>query len=178
VPEIVAMVLADVAGFGGLNEDQIPWFVRHFFGLVANTVRAEDGLLTVDTRGDGLYLVYSTLQGAARCSLDLRDAVRRTNWADKALPAELKLRISLHAGPAYRHFDPVTRRLSYTGAQVTYAARIEPITPENTVYASEPFVALAALEADNPLRFRYVGKLTLPKNYGEFPLYLVDRRDD
>src|SRR5262249_13124630 len=101
VPEIVAIVFADVAGFGKMDEEQIPKFVHHFFGMASDLATKKPGLLTLETRGDGLYLAFSTLGDAAHCALELRDQVRDTHWGEKGLPPDLSVRISLHAGPAF-----------------------------------------------------------------------------
>jgi hypothetical protein len=39
------------------------------------------------------------------------------------------LRIALHAGPVYRHINPITGHTDYIGTHVSHTARIEPITP-------------------------------------------------
>jgi class 3 adenylate cyclase len=62
----------------------------------------------------------------------------------RRMPADLNLRIALHAGPVYEFNDPVTGSRSYSGTHVSRAARIEPVTPPGQVYASKAFAALAA----------------------------------
>jgi len=45
------------------------------------------------------------------------------------MPADLNLRIALHAEPVYEFNDSVTGSRSYGGTHVSRAARIEPIIP-------------------------------------------------
>jgi hypothetical protein len=93
-----------------------------------------------------LFLVFEGIGDAGRCALDLADCVRSTDWKSKGLPGNLSLRTALHAGPVYLCTDPVTRLPNCIGTHVSHAARIEPITPANEVYASEAFAALAVAQ--------------------------------
>ena len=89
---------------------------------------------------------------------------------------ELGVRIGLHAGPAYPFTDPVTQRPNFIGTHVSQAARIEPITPPNQVYASQHFAALAAVVPTRTFHCEYVGQTPLAKDFGTFPMYVVRRR--
>jgi class 3 adenylate cyclase/tetratricopeptide (TPR) repeat protein len=175
-PEIRALLFADAEGFSKLSDEEVPLFVRHFLGL-AGRLAAESAHrpLTKNTWGDGLYFVFSNVRDAGQFALDLRDAVRNTDWLKHGLPG-LNLRIGLHAGPVYACRDPVTQRTNYIGADVSRAARIEPITPTGQIYASQSFAALAAAEGVKEFRCDYVGQTSMAKKYGTFPTYVVLRR--
>ena len=67
-------------------------------------------------------------------------------------------------------------RDNYFGSSVTKAARIEPVTPPGTVYASEAFAASLAAIGPSDYTLEYVGRLTLAKGYGESRIYRLDRR--
>jgi len=173
--EIRALLFADAHGFSELSDEQVPLFVQHFLGLAGRL--ASDSLhkpLMKNTWGDGLYFVFSSVSDAGQFALDLRDGVASTDWPTKGLPS-LNLRIGLHAGPVYACTDPVTLRANYIGAQVSRAARIEPITPTGQVYASQYFAALAAAEGVKEFRCDYVGQTSMAKKYGVFPTYVVRR---
>jgi class 3 adenylate cyclase len=176
VPEIRALLFADAEGFSKLTDEEVPLFAQYFLGL-AGRLAAESvhRPLTKNTWGDGLYFVFSNVRQAGQFALDLRDAVRDTDWLKHGLPG-LNLRIGLHAGLVYSCRDPVTDRISYIGANVSRAARIEPITPTGQVYASQTFAALAAAEGVKELRCDYVGQTSMAKKYGTFPTYVVLRR--
>jgi class 3 adenylate cyclase len=175
--EIRALLFADVEGFSKLNDEEIPRFVHHFLGLVGKLLgESARKPLMRNTWGDGLYFVFSNVRDDGQFALDLRDLVRSTDWADKGLP-NLNLRIGLHAGPVYSCTDPVTLRTNYIGPHVSWAARIEPITPTGQVYASHAFAALAAVEGVREFRCNYVGQTPMAKQYGTFPTYVVLRRN-
>jgi class 3 adenylate cyclase/tetratricopeptide (TPR) repeat protein len=175
-PEIRALLFADAEGFSKLTDEEVPLFAQHFLGL-AGRLAAESPHrpLTKNTWGDGLYFVFSNVRDAGQFALDLRDVVRNTDWSKHGLPA-LNLRIGLHAGPVYSCCDPVTQHTTYIGANVSRAARIEPITPTGQVYASQTFAALAAAEGVKEFRCDYVGQTSMAKKYGTFPTYVVLRR--
>jgi class 3 adenylate cyclase len=176
VAEIRALLFADAEGFSKLSDEEVPRFVEHFLGLAGSL--AEESVhqpLVKNTWGDGLYFVFEHVREAGLFALELRDRVQRTDWAARGLP-NLNLRIGLHAGPVYLCTDPVTQRRTYTGAHVSRAARIEPITPVGQVYASQPFAALAAAQGVEEFSCAYVGRTPMAKKYGSFPTYVVDRR--
>jgi class 3 adenylate cyclase len=172
--EVKALLFADVHHYSHLNESQIPTFVREFMGTVADTLGT--GRLAPDIRytwGDALYFVFPSAEAAARYALQLQDALLAKRWVRLGLPADLSLRIALHAGPALRCMDPIQRERNYIGSHVSWAARIEPVTPPGQVYASEPFAALASIEQASHVTCEYVGATILAKGYGTYPLYRV-----
>jgi adenylate cyclase len=145
-----------------LNEDQLPVFVNEFLQSVAD-LHDRSGVKTGkrNTWGDGLFLVLEEIGEAGRFALDLTESIRSTDWEAKGLPANLGLRTALHAGPVYLCTDPITRELNCIGTHVSHAARIEPITPTNEVYASEVFAALAVAQGITEFSCRYVGHIPL-----------------
>jgi class 3 adenylate cyclase len=174
---IVAILFADAVGFSKLSEAEVPRFVQHFLGAIATLSRKfAKSVLTKNTWGDGLYFVFSDVQAAGRFALALADLVSNTDWKRRGLPAEISLRIGLHAGPVYEFDDPITGHRSYTGTHVSRAARIEPITPRGQVYASQAFAALAAAHGTNDFVCDYVGQTPMAKGYGTLPTYHVRAR--
>jgi len=173
---IRAMLFGDVKGYSKLSDVELLRFAREVMQRVADVVgRHSARILSRRTAGDGLFLVFADLEIAAAVALQLRDMVAGTRWADCGLPPDLGIRISLDAGPVYAFEDPVTRRDEVCGAYVNRAARIEPITPPNEVYASEAFASLAVAGGGAAFRFDYVGQTELPKGFGVTPLYCVNR---
>ena len=173
IPEIRALLFADAEGFSKLTDEQVPLFVEHFLGLVGRLAsESAHRPLTKNTWGDGLYFVFAKVAQAGQFALELRDAVRKIDWSKHGLTG-LNLRIGLHAGPVYSCRDPVTQVTNYVGANVSRAARIEPITPTGQIYASQAFAALAAAEGVSHFRCDYVGQTSMAKKYGTFPTYVV-----
>jgi hypothetical protein len=66
---------------------------------------------------------------------------------EEPIKRALNIRIGLHTGPVLQHYNPLMRQLGFTGAHVSRAARIEPVTIPGEVYASEEFAALVELDA-------------------------------
>lgn len=174
---IMALLFGDVKGYSKLKEDQICPFVRYFFGGAAELeARSAYKPIAKNTWGDALYYVFPSVRDAGLFALELCDFVSNTDWAEVGLPAELSLRIGLHAGPVYRYSNPVTGKTSYGGTHVSHAARIEPIAPPGKVYASREFAAIASSEGVEEFACDYVGQTPLAKGYGTFPTYHVRLR--
>lgn len=171
---IVSMLFADAVGFSKLADAQIPAFMDIFLGGVARTLQ-ESGIapLYKNTWGDGLYLCFGSTLDAGRYSLVLRDYMNSVDWSARGLPAGMNVRIGLHCGPAYEMFDPVTGRTGYSGAHVSRAARIEPITPPGEVFASQDFAMMAHYERSSSFRCEYVGNMPQAKGYGQYATYSV-----
>ncbi len=175
-PVLRALLFADVVNYTHLSEEQFLPFADHFLGAVAQLLDSPGYRpLTRNTWGDALYLVFTTVEQAGQAALDLCDLVQRVDWGSKGLPADLNLRIALHAGPVSSKVDPLTGRVSYVGTHVNHTARIEPVTPPGKVYASQAFAAIAASEGQTAFCCDYVGQMPWAKHYGTFPTYSVRR---
>jgi class 3 adenylate cyclase len=174
---IVAILFADAVGFSKLSEAQVPHFVQHFLGAIADLTKTfSKSIVAKNTWGDGLYFVFSDVQAAGNFALQMTDLVSKTKWEEKGLRPELNLRIALHAGPVYEFDDPITKSISFSGTHVSRAARIEPITPPGQVYASEAFAALSAAKRVRNFTCDYVGQTPMAKGYGTLPTYHVRPR--
>jgi len=172
-----AMVFADFAGYSRLSDANVARFQQAFWSLAASAIAASGAPPDfANTWGDGLYLVYDAPHVAASFALGLRAAMDATDWRAFGLPAGSRIRIGLHAGPVFRGFDPVIGRDNFFGASVTRAARIEPVTPPGTVFASEPFAATLAASGTREFLLEYVGRVGLAKGYGEARVYRLARR--
>lgn len=165
-----SMLFADVAGYSRLHDAVIPDFQRAFLDAAASLIAAADPRpVEAKTWGDGLYLVFDGPRAATSFALAFAERAHRADWPGG-------VRIALHAGPVFRFFDPVMARDGCFGANVTRAARIEPITPPGLVYASEAFAATLRSDGADDFALEYVGALPLAKGYGESRVYRVERR--
>jgi class 3 adenylate cyclase/tetratricopeptide (TPR) repeat protein len=174
--EIKAIMFADVVGYSKLPETIIPKYVAQFNQRVSRLIADSSAApVNVNTWGDGLFFVFNGVEDAGRFALDLRELVITTDWVELGLPHQLNIRIGIHAGPVYVNFDPVIRQISFTGAHVSRAARIEPITHEGEVFASEEFAALAAADQSKGFSCDLVGTTALAKSYGLFRVYSLER---
>jgi len=186
--QVRAMLFADIVGYSRLPEAVIPDFAREFMGGVSRVIaESAHGPISVNTWGDALYFVFDRVESAGRFALELVELIEQTAWEDRGVFWEdvadgrivrrpLRLRTALHAGPVFWHFDPVVRQLTFTGAHVSRAARIEPVTAPGEVFASEEFAALAAAQSATGFACHFVGTMPLAKKYpGVFRIYRLRR---
>lgn len=172
--QVCSVLVGDFKGYGQLRDDQIREFLEQFTARAADVLdRHETEVLDRNTWGDGLTVLISDPVTAARCALELQRAAAGVDLAAHGLPTDFGLRVSLHAGPVLAVMDPVRRRQTLWGAQVTRAARIEPTTPEGDVYVTEAFAALLALVDHDGISCQYVGREATAKGHGIMPLYLL-----
>jgi hypothetical protein len=59
---------------------------------------------------------------------------------------------------------------------VNKAARIEPVTPPVTIYATEAFAACLALDPEAPFACEYIGTVTPEKHAGQVRVLSLVRR--
>ena len=174
--EVKTMLFADAVGYSRLSEDQIPLFFEHYAGAIARFNETTDFRAEhIETAGDGMYMVFDKPHAAGHYALGLSDLVNGCDWSRLGLPADLSARIGLHCGPVFVGRDPITGMPLYTGIHTSRTARIEPITPPGQVYASSAYAAVAAARGIEGLRFSYIGRTQLAKQYGALALYHVKR---
>jgi len=193
--EVKSMLFADIEGYGKLNEETIPAYIETFLGRLGRLVAtSKHAPCSVNTWGDALYAVFDFACDAGMFSLELLQMVEESgpDWLAKGLYWEsrsdrgeviqhpLNVRIGLHTGPVAMHFDPVVRRIGYTGANVSRAARIEPVAKPGQAYASEEFAAMAELHCGSNtgsgpgFMCEYAGSMALAKGYpGRYHVYRV-----
>ncbi|MBS0321428.1 MAG: hypothetical protein JSR18_12860 [Proteobacteria bacterium] len=171
------MVFADIAGYGRLADVHVAPFQTRFWALAADAIaRANVPPLVANTWGDALHLVFEQATDAADVALDLAQAFARYDWTALGLAIASPLRISLHTGPVYGARDPVTGRDNYFGSSVTLAARIEPVTPPGSVFASEACAATLAASSRGRHALEYLGMLDLAKGANPARVYRVAAR--
>ncbi|MDD2710453.1 MAG: adenylate/guanylate cyclase domain-containing protein [Verrucomicrobiae bacterium] len=174
-----AILFADVVGYSKLPDGAIPPFVQHFLASIAGLVKqAAHPPIFKNSWGDALYFVFDRVQDAGSFALEMRQMIAANDWTAKGLPKQLSVRTALHAGPIFRYFDPILRQLAFTGNHVNRTARIEPITEEGQIFASQEFAALASAQGVSEFVCLYAGQKVLPKGFGVFPIYLVLRRQE
>ncbi|MEO6929336.1 MAG: adenylate/guanylate cyclase domain-containing protein [Casimicrobiaceae bacterium] len=170
------MLFADFAGYSRLHDAFAPLFQHRFLEIGAQQVASsKTPPLEVKTWGDALYGVFEAPRDGAEFALGLLTQMQREDWTVAGLPDTSRIRIALHAGPVFLGFDPVMQRHSYFGANVTRAARIEPITPPGMIYVSEAFAGTLVASGERGYRLEYIGMLALAKAYGESRIYRLQR---
>ena len=173
-----AMLFGDLKGFSALGERQLPIFAEHVLGALAAVLdRYGPAVEFSNTWGDGLYVVLREAEAAADCALDLQRAVAQLPLARLGLPPTLGLRLGGHFGPVFPLRDPVLKRGAFMGSHVSRTARIEPVTPEGTVYVTDAFAAVLAATREPRFSCDYVGVVPAAKNYGNMRMFALSRRD-
>jgi hypothetical protein len=171
------MLFADFAGYSRLHDAFAPLFQQQFLTIGAQQVAASAAKpLDVKTWGDAIYGVFATPREGADFALGLLARMLAVDWTAAGLPDTSQMRIALHAGPVFETFDPIMGRRGYFGANVTRAARIEPITPPGMVYVSEAFASVLVASGERGYALEYIGMLPLAKDYGASRIYRLDRR--
>lgn len=181
--EIKAILFADVKNFSKLSEVQLRHYIHHYLGCVSKLIanssdQHHHGPLVCNTWGDAFYMVFESADEAGSFALKLRNALApppdgNADWVKCELPKDLNIRIALHAGPVLFFPDPILRAMSFTGRHVSFAARLEPVTPTGQIYSSEAFAAMAAMEAVTEFRCDYVGVIQAAKDFGFVRAYRV-----
>jgi len=173
---LAAILFTDFAGFSTLKETALPAFWDGVMRRVAEVLDGHEGEVECrNSWGDALYAVMPNAPAAAGIALELQDVLSRFDFATLGLDGKGGMRVGVHYGPAYRTIDHITGRTTFYGTEVSKAARIEPVTPPGAVFVTEPFAAILALEAADRFTCRYVGRIALAKNYGQFPMYRLTR---
>lgn len=171
-----AMLFGDIKGFSKLGDRDLPVFVDQILGRLADVIDSfGDAVVFRNTWGDGIFVVFEQAKVAARCAMAMQVAMAHYLADYHTLPDSLGLRLGGHFGPIYRTRDPVLKVENYFGAHVSRAARIEPVTPEGSVYVTESFAARLALDDISEFTCDYVGSHPAAKGYGNLPMYLLRR---
>ncbi len=171
-----AMLFGDIKGFSKLCDKQLPHFIEQILGQLAGVIEGfEDKISFLNTWGDGLFVVFEGVDDAAHCAMEMQRAMGELSYSSEHLPKGLALRLGCHFGPIYKTEDPILKIDNYFGAHVSRTARIEPVTPEGSVYVTEPFAAILALKQDREFACDYVGNIPAAKGYGDLSMYLLHR---
>ena len=173
---VKTMVFADVQAFSKVDEEKTTTFVDVFHG---NVSRMMDELnckpAFLNSWGDSFFGVFDDLSDALKLSMSIRDFFSNGKWDDLASDGKLDVRISMHAGPVYEEFDPILKKRNFFGRHVNQAARIEPIVLPGSVFVSETVAALISYRYQE-FDFEYAGNLELAKDFGAYPVYILQRK--
>jgi hypothetical protein len=177
-PRVIrAMLIGDISGFSKLTDEQLPTFADAVLGAFARVLGDHEADIEYrNTWGDALYVVLSDAPAAARCALDLQEAIGALDLEAVGLPPHLAFRLSGHIGPVFPIRDPVLGANAFMGSHVSRTARIEPVTPPAAVYVTEAFAAALELSGASDVGCDYVGHLPAAKDYGRLRMYRVRRQ--
>jgi class 3 adenylate cyclase/tetratricopeptide (TPR) repeat protein len=175
--DIKAILFANVVGFNALAEEQLPLFNEHFLGAASQLLSASsDKPSSVNAWGNGFYMVFDEEDQAGRFALQLRRILEpppggEADWSRHSLPADLGIRIALHAGPVFSMFNPLVRHIAFTGRHMNLAAALETTTKKGEIFTTEHFAVLASTSAHPSFFCEYIGQRTLPADAGAVRVY-------
>lgn len=173
-PELAVrtMIFADLVGSSRLAAEEIPRLLGHFLSEVR---RLMDSLglrpRLRNTWGDGVFFVFDHVEDAARLAAALARDIR---WPAPGAQQPPSVRVSLHAGPVMELHDAILERSNVFGHHVIRAARVEPVTPPGEVFATEEAAALLRATGESRFNCVYMGRISMPKGFGETPIYRID----
>ena len=174
--QLAYLLFADVQGFSELNNTQVADFVLHVLSAISKKLEKYTSIIKRNTWGDGIFIAFDSAEEAGLFALDLAELFIHQNWEKSDKLPKLAIRTALHAGPVFLCVDPITKSGNCIGTHVNHAARLEPSTSENFVFASPEFAALCSAKGVTGFSCNYIGPLKWAKNYGMFPTYVLHRK--
>jgi class 3 adenylate cyclase len=175
--EQVAILFSDISGFSAMPPALLPHFVSQVMHSLAEEVSHFKPKVK-NTWGDAIFLVFATAQEAANCALKLRDVFRNTDWTERGMPSDLKMRFALHNAYATILEDPLTGLQNAYGQHINQAARLEPVGVPNEIFATHEFKVALETHPSTLFAFDEVGKMALAKDWGETMVYRLRRSTD
>lgn len=173
--EIRSILFADYKGFSRLGERELPEFMNLIMGRIAQVLHEfGDHVEFRNTWGDAVYAIVDEPKKAAAIALALQDALEDIPRGLVPSGAVAGMRIGVHYGPIWVGTDRITGNRLWYGGEVNRTARIEPVTPVGGVYCTESFAAALLMDNCHECQFTSVGRVLLPKKYGEVELYHLE----
>jgi adenylate cyclase len=106
-----SMLFADFAGFSRLDEDRLSQFLEVVMGRIARVLdRHAEAVLTATAGATPSMCVITSPERSRGNRAGNPVGARSGIAADAGLPPEGGMRISLHHGPIFEHFDAVRAR--------------------------------------------------------------------
>jgi class 3 adenylate cyclase len=174
--EIRSILFADYKGFSRISEREMPQFMTIVMGRIAQVLHDfGDHVEFRNTWGDAIYAIVDEPKTAASMALALQDALSDIPRSLVPSGGTAGLRLGVHYGPIWVGTDRITGNRLWYGGEVNRTARIEPVTPVGGVYCTESFAAALLMDNCNTCVFTSVGRVLLPKKYGELELYRLER---
>lgn len=168
----VGLIFADIAGFRRLRDEDMPHFWEQVMGGLAQIIdRHGDKVLFRHTWGDAINVVTEDAATAAAIAVEVQACIEEVRRNGSGLLAEIELRLAAHFAPAFGGHDPVEKVDNYYGSQLSFTARIEPVTPPGMIFVTEAFAARLALEAPDRFTAEYAGEVELAKRFGKYRLF-------
>ncbi|WP_426420327.1 NUDIX domain-containing protein [Bradyrhizobium genosp. A] len=178
-----SILFADVKGYSGLDDEEMRIFSEKVLDMIADRIK-DLSISHRNTWGDGIVLVSDQISEICEAALILQDFFKNLRWSRLGL-RKLDIRISVHHGEMQESDDRLTGRPGFYGRTVVTAARVEPVTPPGRIWITETAAGLLRqhMEGSRQSETDYfaldpIGKITLPKRYGELTIAGLRRATD
>lgn len=172
----IGTLFADFAGYSRLAEHELTAFQALMIKGIADVLRPHARhILLQHTWGDAVHIVTDDAATVATVAADIHAIVDRLRPTLGGMLGKLELRLSAHYAPVHEGHDAVERSTTFFGSQLSFAARVEPVTPPGMIFVTEAFAARLALEAPERFATEYAGEIELAKRYGKYRLYSLRR---
>ncbi|EAQ28256.1 hypothetical protein NAP1_11693 [Erythrobacter sp. NAP1] len=176
--EIRSIIFADYKGFSRIGEREMPGFMDIVMGRIAEVLHSfGDHVEFRNTWGDAIYAIVDEPKTAAAIALKLQEVLADLPRGLIPSGAVAGMRLGLHYGPIWVGTDRITGNRLWYGGEVNRTARIEPVTPVGGVYCTESFAAALLMADCQDCKFTSVGRVLLPKKYGEVELFHLEGAD-
>jgi hypothetical protein len=173
---MVGLVFSDMVGFAGLGDPEIQQYWSQVVPALARGLAPlRRQILLQQTWGDALHLVTADARSAALATEALLATVRALRPHLGGRLGELEIRVGAHFAPAWHGNDAIERVRTFYGTQLSFTARVEPVTPPGTTYVTEAFAAELAVSAADEFATEYAGEIALAKRFGRFRIYSLRR---
>jgi hypothetical protein len=168
----VGLIFADIAGFRRLRDEDMPHFWSQVMGGLARILDQYGArVLFRHTWGDALNVVTEDAATAAEIAVAVQACIEEVRRQESGMLAGIELRLAAHYAPAFAGHDPVEKVDNYYGSQLSFTARIEPVTPPGMIFVTEAFAARLALESPDRFTAEYAGEVELAKRFGKYRLF-------
>ncbi|MFZ9746834.1 MAG: TRAFs-binding domain-containing protein [Opitutaceae bacterium] len=174
--EIEAVVALEVVHFRRVPERQ--WADYHRVvrqGLAALVGRLPAAPLAVEGLGPVVAFRFASLAAAAELALAAGEWAAGKPWVEAGLPADLGLRVAVHAGPVLSLADPLLGRSAALGAHVQRPQHFLPSVPAGEAYASREFAALCGAERLPGVACEFLGRRPTTQMFEEAVLFRLSR---
>src|SRR6266403_3617860 len=155
-------------------------FTVHWMTDLSAETTAETRELTPVATGTSSAILHDNWVNEAPqqiCAVIFADAVGYRRLREREVPRFVRYYLScaMHALQTHAIAPLVKNTWSYVGSHVTRTARLEPSTDTGKVFATLPFVALAAAERVTEFICHRVGRRQLIKDAGEITVFELTR---
>ncbi len=153
----VGVLFADIQNVSRLEDEEVEAYVNEILTPIADIVdkyeRNGTKIIDLNTWGDAVFITTPNVLDLARLALELRDVFAR-NSANLSDNFPIRTALDWITTPIVR--NPITKKNSCMGPRMVLAARLEPVTPANSIFVTSRFAG--QLKAQHPHHVTFEGE--------------------